>query len=110
MNKTSATKQGYDLRAIKEFLMHLGGELRVHEFALQGKPVPPKLEQGVTQFRNKSGNELLPDAGLLCFLAADPEDEENAQRDAARQAMVSRRREQVKQVKGVIDLLSELEM
>ena len=49
MNKTSTNSQRYDKRAIKEFLMHAAGELRLQEFALQGKPVPPKLQQGVTE-------------------------------------------------------------
>lgn len=110
MNKISTNNQRYDKRAIKEFLMHLAGEVRLQEFALQGKPVPPKLQQGVTQFRSKCGSELLPDAGVLGFLASDPDEDDDAQRDAARQALVSRRREQLKQVMGVIDLLSELEM
>lgn len=110
MSKTSTKGQSHDKRAIKEFLMHVAGELRLQELALEGKPVPPKLQQGVTERRAKFGSELLPDAGLLGFLASDPEGDGDTQRDAARQAMVSRRQSQMKQVVGVIDLLNELEM
>lgn len=109
MSKTSTT-QRHDQRAIKEFLMHLAGELRLQELALEGKPVPPNLHKGITQLRSKFGTELLPDAGLLSFLSNDPNEEDDAHRDAARQAVVSRRREQVKQVTGVIALLGEVEM
>ncbi len=109
MTKTNTTSQRHDKRAIKEFLMHAAGELRLQELALEGKPVPPKLQQGVTERRAKFGSELLPDAGLLGFLASDPDEDDDAQRDAARQALVTRRREQMKQVMGVIDLLGELE-
>jgi hypothetical protein len=109
VSKINTKSQSHDKRAIKEFLMHLAGELRLQELALEGKPVPPKLQQGVRERRTKFGSELLPDAGLLCFLANDPDDEGDAQRDAARQAVVSRRRDQLKQVMGVIELLGELE-
>ncbi len=108
MNSTNS--KHHDKKALKDFLMHVAGELRLQEYGLQGKPVPPKLQQGVAQFRTKYGSDLLPDAALLCFLANDPDDEGDVQRDAARQAMVNRRREQMKQVMGVIDLLGELEL
>ena len=39
------------MRAIKEFLMHLAVELRLHELALEGKPVPPNLQKGVSLYR-----------------------------------------------------------
>lgn len=107
---SNTTNKRYDKRAIKEFLMQVAGELRLQEFALEGKPVPPKLQERVEQFRSKSGVELLPDAGLLGFLASDPDGDGDAQRDAARQALVSRRQSQMKHVVGVIDLLGELEM
>jgi hypothetical protein len=110
VSKTNTTPQRHDKRAIKEFLTHAAGELRMQELALDGKPVPPKLQQGVTERRAKFGSELLPDAGLLCFLASDPEEDDDTQRDAARRAMVRRRQEQMKQVVGVMDLLGELEM
>jgi hypothetical protein len=109
VSKINTKSHSHDKRAIKEFLMHLAGELRLQELALEGKPVPPKLQQGINERRTKFGSELLPDAGLLCFLATDPDDEGDAQRDAARQAVVNRRRDQLKQVMGVIDLLGELE-
>lgn len=109
MTTTNSTSQSHDLRAIKEFLMHLAGELRLHELALEGKPVPPNLQKGVSQRRSKFGTELLPDPGLLCFLASDPDTDSEEQRDAARQAYLQRRRDQAKQVLGVIGLLGELE-
>lgn len=110
MSTTSATSPSHDKRAIKEFLMHLAGELRLQEIALDGKPVPPNLQKGVSQFRSKFGADLLPDAELLCFLAGDPDDDDEVQRNAARQAFASRRRDQLKQVLAVITLLGELEM
>lgn len=110
MSKINTKSQSHDRRAIKEFLMHAAGELRMHGLALEGKPVPPKLQQGVTERRAKFGSELLPNAGLLGFLASDPDEDDDAQRDAARKAFVNRRQNQLKQVMGVIDLLGELEM
>ena len=109
MSRTNAS-QNHDKRAIKEFLMHLAGELRLQELALEGKPVPPNLQKGVSLFRTKYGTELLPDAGLLCFLANDPDGDSEEQRDAARQAVLQRRRDQAKQVVGVIGLLGEVEL
>lgn len=110
MSNSKTTSQPLDRRTIKEFLMHAAGEVRLQELTLDGKPVPPRLQQGVSQFRAKYGSELLPDAGLLNFLANDPLGDEDAQRDAARQALVTRRREQLRQLMGVIELLGELEM
>lgn len=106
---TSNAKR-HDKQAIKEFLIHAAGELRLQELALAGKAVPPNIQNGVTQFRAKYGVELLPNADLLCFLANDPDGEGDQQRDAARQALVQRRHDQLKQVASVIELLGEMEL
>ena len=74
-----------------------------------GKAVSPSLQKRVMQFRSQHGSDLLPEVGLLCFLASDSDDGD-AQRDATRQALASRRRDQLQQVKGVIALLGEVEM
>jgi hypothetical protein len=106
----SSTTQRHDQRAIKEFLMHIAGELRLHQLALEGKPVPPNLHKGITERRIKFGTKLLPDSESLSFLSNDPNEGDDAHRDAARQAEVSLRNEQLKQVMGVIALLGEVKM
>lgn len=109
MTTTNTNNQTTEKRAVKEFLMHLAGELRMQELALEGKPASPSLQKRVTQFRSQHGSDLLPEVGLMCFLAGDSDDG-GAQRDATRQALASRRRDQLEQVKGVIALLGEVEM
>lgn len=110
MTTTSTTTHRHDKRRVKEFLLHLAAELRVRELALEGKPVPPRLQEGIAKRRIKFGSELIPDAGLMTFLACDPGGQDDPQRHAARQAVLGRRRDKLVQVMGVIELLDDLEM
>lgn len=108
MNSISITKNNprHDRTAIREFLLHLVGELKKQQLALSGRVLPPKLNLGVLQFRSKYGVNLLPDADTLGLFPDDPEGD--PQSDAARQSLVSRRGEQAKYVMGLLDLLGEL--
>lgn len=101
MTTTNTNKNSprHDRTAIREFLLHLAGELKRQQLAANGEPLPPKLHQGVLRFRSKYGTSLLPD---LETPGGD------LHSDAVRQAFINRRSEQVKLVMGVIELLGEL--
>lgn len=92
----------HDKRMIKDFLKHVAGELQLQECARLNTPVPPVLQQGVSQLRSKYGN--------LRFLSLAANDEGDGHQEAAQQAMVSRRQHQLKQVKAVITILDEVEL
>jgi hypothetical protein len=109
MTTTNTTTQRHDKKRVKEFLLHLAAELRVRELVLEGKPVPQKLHDGVAKRRTKFGSDLIPDAGLMTFLACDPGGQDDPQRHAARQAVLGRRRDKLVQVMGVIEMLDDLE-
>jgi hypothetical protein len=107
-NSTTNASPKYDKKAIKEFLMHLAGELKVQQLGFAGKPAPAKLLQGVQQFRAKYGTSLLPAAENIGFLASTPDGEGEEERDATRQAMVHLRGDQIKHVLALLELLGEL--
>lgn len=65
MNSTIMKNTKHDRTAIREFLLHLAGELKKQQLALSGQLLPPKLNLGVLQFRSKYGSNLLPDAETL---------------------------------------------
>lgn len=108
MNSVSITKNNprHDRTVIREFLLHLAGELKKQQLALSGHLLPPKLNLGVLQFRSRYGVNLLPDADALGLLPDSPDGD--PERDAARQSLINRRVEQGKYVMGLLDLLGEL--
>ena len=101
MSTTNAKNHPHDKRAVKAFLMHIAGELRVQECAFHDKPVSPALPQGVNQFRSKFG--------ILCILSPDTDDGSVASQEAMLQAVASWRLEQLKHVMAVIALLEQVE-
>jgi len=46
INSTITASPKYDKKAIREFLMHLAGELKVQQLGFAGKPAPAKKPAG----------------------------------------------------------------
>jgi hypothetical protein len=91
----------YDKSMIREFLMHLAGELRMQQMGLAGKPATDKLRQGLPQFRTKYGVTLLP---AVLPNSPDGGGEEN------REAFARLRADQFEHALGILELLDELEL
>jgi len=102
----TTTRRGHDRRAIKSFLLHVAGELQAQYMDLARRPLPPKLAQGLRQFRVKYGTSLFPPAEVLGEIADAP-DGDDEQGDL-RQEQMYRRNEQFECVLAVLELLGEL--
>ncbi len=101
-NTNKQPQRPHDKRMIKEFLMHLAGEIQVAECARHDRPVPPALQQGVNQFRAKFGD--------LCFLPPEVDGEAGDAQEIDLEVGASRRLEQVRHVRAVIAILEDLKM
>jgi hypothetical protein len=99
----------YDKLMVKDFLMHLAGELKVQQLGFQGKPAGAKLLQGVQSLRAKYGTHLLPDVDRIGILTSTPDGDGDEEREATRQAIAKLRGDQLKHAVALYELMGELE-
>jgi hypothetical protein len=89
---------------ILDFLTQLVGELKIQQLELEGKPIPPKVKQGVDQYRRKWSAQVVPDYDDFQFVLADVK----GIGDQNRQELAALRSQQFGRAFGFVQLLQEL--
>jgi hypothetical protein len=98
----------YDMRMIKDFLMHLAAALGLQQLRLEGRPAGAKLLQGVQQLQAKYGTTLLRAVEGINLITNIPEDSDEIGQEPTQQAMARVRADQIDHVIAVIGLLDQL--
>jgi hypothetical protein len=62
--------RNYDKKMLVDWHQQLMGELKSEQLELEGKSVPPGVQQGLTKFRSKWGTEIVPSFDTFEFALA----------------------------------------
>jgi hypothetical protein len=96
--------RAYDKRMILDWLQQLVGELKAQQLELEGESVPPGVQQGLTKFRSKWGEEIVPSFDTFeLALAVCNGDEQEEQKKLAEV-----RKQQFAKAMGFWQMLEEL--
>lgn len=94
----------YHKKVIKDFVMHLAGELKARQLELEGKAAGANLLHGLQKFRAHYGTSLLPTARIDGTQGEGDTPPDAAARKATAQELSGR----IKQVLAMLDVIKEL--
>lgn len=95
----------YDRQMIFDFLQQLLGELKLQQYELESKPLPPGIQKGVEKFCTKwGGSTLVTPLNEFDLVLA----EFNGKSDQRREKLAATRKEQFDQTMRLIETLKTL--
>jgi hypothetical protein len=105
MKGMNPMNKNYDKQMLLDWWQQTVGELKSQQLELEGKPIPPGVEKGISKFRNKWGGEqVVPDFntfefGLACF---------NGDEEEERKKLAVTRKQQFARMMAAWKVLEEL--